>query len=186
MIMKVLIIIILPIIYTYKTRKNLKTCQKKVKEKWGKIDSLLKTRNDIIPDLLQVVETYVRDIETIDNVNNTRDDLLSSKTKKDKIKNSNKLTSELNVLFSITENYSDLKNNEKFLDLQNKIHDTEDQINKSRKNYNSSVTNYSNKINTFPSNIVAYVFKFKPVEIFTEDKSKNNDVKIDEIEVLDL
>ena len=186
--MKVLIIIILPVIYTYRTRKNLKFWQKNVKEKWNQIDGLLKTRNDIIPDLLKIVKSYVKDIETIDNVNTSRNNLLSSKTKKDKMSNSNKITSELNILFSVTENYSDLKNNDKFLDLQNKLHDTEDQINRSKKKYNNTVISYKHKLNSFPSNIIAYVFKFKPVEIFTEEVKleKHNETKLDEIEVLEL
>lgn len=186
--MKILIIVILPVIYTYKTRKNLKFWQKNVKEKWNKISGLIKTRNDIIPDLLEVVETYVNDIETITNVNTTRNDLLSSKTTKEKMNNSNKLTNELDILFSITEHYSDLKNNDKFLDLQNKIHDTEDQINRTRKKYNNSVVNYKNKLKTFPSNVVAHVFKFKPVEIFAEEQKQEKSLKVelDEVEVLEL
>lgn len=187
--MKILIIIILPVIYTYNTRKKLKKRQNKVKEVWIKIESLLKTRNDVIPELLELTEKYVVDDKTLVNINDRRNNILSSKNRKDKMANSNKLTNELGQLFAIAENYEDLKANSEFLDLQNKIHDTEDQLNKSKKKYNSLVLDYKKKINVFPSKIVAYIFKFKPVEIFEEEieKHKNKDLEIEEsIEVLEL
>ena len=121
--MKILIIIILPVIYTYRTRKALKKRQKQVNEEWDKVDSILKTRNDIIPELVKVTEKYLNE-ETINNINNTRKDLLISKTRGEKIINSNKLTSELGYLFSITEDYIPLKENSEFLDIQSKLHDT--------------------------------------------------------------
>ncbi len=185
--MKVLIIIILPIIYTYKARKNLKKRESKVKEDWKKIDSLLKIRNDIIPDLIDITKKYINNEETLNNIINTRKDLLVSKTKKDKIKHSNQLTSELSYLFSITEDYNNLKENNNFIDIQNKLHDTEDQINKSRKKYNNSVSAYKKKMNGFPTKIVAYVFKFKPALVFEEaEKIKFEKPKIEKTEVLEL
>ena len=57
--MKILIIIILPVIYTYKARKRIKKSQNKVKENWNKIDELLKVRNDIIPELIDVTKKYI-------------------------------------------------------------------------------------------------------------------------------
>ncbi len=179
--MKILIIIIIPIIYTFQTRKSLKKHQNKITESWVKIDNLLKTRNDIIPDLLEILEKYNIKEETLDSINNVRSNLLTSKTKKDKMANSSKLTNELGHLFAITENYSELKINDIFLNLQSKIHETEDQINNSKRRYNNLALDYKNKLDMFPSKIIAYVFKLKPFEIFNEE------VDLEEkIEVLEL
>ena len=188
--MKILIIIILPIIYTYRTKRNLKNSQKKVKEDWNKIDSILKTRNDIIPELIEIAKKHINE-EMLSNINKTRNDLIISKTKEDKIINSNKLTNELGYLFSITEDYVDLKENGKFLDVQSKLHDTEDQLTKSKKKYNNSALIYKNKIKGFPSNIVAYVFKFKPAIIFKDAEKKEiqkelKEAEVEEVEVLKL
>ncbi|MBR3198487.1 MAG: LemA family protein [Bacilli bacterium] len=188
--MKILIIIILPVIYTYRTRKALKKRQKQVNEEWDKVDSILKTRNDIIPELVKVTEKYLNE-ETINNINNTRKDLLISKTRGEKIINSNKLTSELGYLFSITEDYIPLKENSEFLDIQSKLHDTEDQLLKTKKKYNSNVINYKKKVKRFPSNIVAYIFKFKPTVIFEdapkkEIKNMASNAEIEKVEVLEF
>ncbi len=188
--MKILIIIILPVIYTYKTRRTLKTKQKQVKEEWDKIDNILKTRNDIIPDLVKVTKKYLNE-ETVNNINNIRKDLLISKTREEKINNSNKLTSELGYLFSVTEDYINLKENSEFLDIQSKLHDTEDQLLKSKKKYNSNVINYKNKIRRFPSNVVAYIFKFKPAVVFSEAPKKElkkiaSQAEIENVEVLEF
>ncbi len=185
--MKILIIIILPVIYTYKARKRIKKSQNKVKENWNKIDELLKVRNDIIPELIDVTKKYINRDDILNSISNARKDLLISRDYQEKMENSNKLTSELGYLFSITEDYVNLKENGNFIDIQNKIHDTEDQISKSKKIYNISVTDYKKKTNGFPSKIIAYVFKFKPAIVFEEAKKiEPQKPEIEEVEVLEL
>ena len=179
--MILLIIIIFLVIYTYKTHKNLTKRKNRVNESWIRIENLIKNRNDMILSLIEVAGEYNMKKDTINNIKNTRSNLLSSKKIKDKMTNSNKLSDELSYLFALTEDYPDLKVDRKFLDIQSKIHDTEDQINNTKIRYNKLALDYKNKINFFPSKIVAYIFKFKPAEIFSEEKAN-----IEEIEVLEF
>ena len=46
------------------------------------------------------------------------------------------------------------------------LRDTEDKIQAARRFYNSNALDLKTKIETFPSNIVANMFGFKPVDFF--------------------
>ena len=129
---------------------------------------MLKQRNDLIPDLLDTIKDYSFD-NILVNINDSRNSILSSKTRKEKMKNSNILANEISCLFAITEDYDELKESARFLDIQNKIHDTEDQINNSRRKYNNLVLDYKSKLHMFPSKIVASIFNLKEEEYFDEE-----------------
>ena len=161
---------ILLTVYVLYMKIILSNRRESVKKDWLQIDMLLKKRNDLIPSLIDITKDYFLEEETINNIRSARNNVLSSKSKKDKMKNSNKLTSELGHLFSITERFSDLKNNSEFIDIQSRLHDTEDQINNSRRRYNNKVLDYTHKLDMFPFKIVAKVFNYKPEDYFDEEE----------------
>ena len=161
---------ILLTVYVLYMKIILSNRRESVKKDWLQIDMLLKKRNDLIPSLIDITKDYFLEEEAINNIRSARNNVLSSKSKKDKMKNSNKLTSELGHLFCITERFSDLKNNSEFIDIQSKLHDTEDQINNSRRRYNNKVLDYTHKLDMFPFKIVAKVFNYKPEDYFDEEE----------------
>ena len=160
-----IIIISLLLIYIVYINITLSKKRKKVINEWQELDNLIKKRNDLIPNLLAKVKEY--SIEDIDKVNEARNKVLSSKTKKDKITHSNKLTNELGYLFSLTEENSDLKTDGKFLTIQSSINDIEDQINNYKRRYNILAINYKNKLNKFK--IIAHLFRHQKEDYIDEE-----------------
>lgn len=160
-----IIIISLLLIYIVYINITLSKKRKKVINEWQELDNLIKKRNDLIPNLLAKVKEY--SIEDIDKVNEARNKVLSSKTKKDKITHSNKLTNELGYLFSLTEENSDLKTDGNFLTIQSSINDIEDQINNYKRRYNILAINYKNKLNKFK--IIAHLFRHQKEDYIDEE-----------------
>ena len=136
-----------------------------VVEAWSQIDVQLKRRNDLIPNLLEIVKGYVsHEQETLTKVTKLRKLISETNVEnhEEKMELSNQLSSQLRTVFAISEAYPDLKANQNFLNLQKELSETEDKISYSRQLYNSSVTQYNIKRSTFPSNVVANIHHFLP------------------------
>ena len=90
-------------------------------------------------------------------------------------KANDELTSAINGLYVIVENYPDLKANTNFINLQDELAGTENRIAVARKDYNDAVSDYNKTIKSFPKNIVARMFNFTDKTYF-ESKSTANEV----------
>ncbi len=66
----------------------------------------------------------------------------------------------------MAEGYPDLKASDNFLALQKELANTEDRIQAARRFYNANVRDLNTRIEVFPSNIVAWMFRFEPAEFF--------------------
>jgi LemA protein len=69
-------------------------------------------------------------------------------------------------LFSVTENYPQLKADANFNSLQNTLKELETEIASSRKYYNGCVKMFNNKIEMFPSNLIANHYHFEKKVLF--------------------
>jgi len=76
------------------------------------------------------------------------------------------LSSALNRLIAIAENYPNLKANENFMRLQDELAGTENRIAVERMRYNDAVRAYNTAIKRFPTNLVARLFGFTEKEYF--------------------
>ena len=131
-----------------------------VDNKFSDIKVQLERRKDLIPNLVNTVKGYVtHENEVIDKVTSAREKLASANSLEDMANANNELTSALNNLFVIVENYPDLKANTNFIQLQDELAGTENRIAVSRKDYNST-------IKSFPKNILASMFGFEKKEYF--------------------
>ena len=72
----------------------------------------------------------------------------------------------LKTLFSVTENYPQLKADANFNSLQNTLKELETEIASSRKYYNGCVKMFNNKIEMFPSNLIANHYHFEKKVLF--------------------
>ena len=84
------------------------------------------------------------------------------------------LTSALNRLMVIVENYPDLKADQNFIGLQDELAGTENRIAQARRDYNDAVQAYNVKIRRFPSNIIAGMFGFEPAELFESSEGADS------------
>ena len=83
------------------------------------------------------------------------ENLVNAKTVTDKAKANDQLSTALNNLNVIVENYPDLKANQNFIALQDELAGTENRIATSRRDYNNVVKEYNTTIKTIPTSIVA-------------------------------
>jgi LemA protein len=143
-------------------------------EAWAGIDTELKRRYDLIPNLVNTVNAYAaHEKDVLERVIRARNAALASTgSPQSQARDENALIAGMRQLFAVVERYPDLKANRNFLELQAELVNTEDRIQRARRFYNANVRDYNNKIEVVPSNLVAGWFKFQPREYFEiEDSS---------------
>ena len=138
-----------------------------VRESWSGIDTELKRRYDLIPNLVETVKGYAKhEREVFEKVTQARTAAIDAKTVKDQGQAENMLSGALKTLFAVAEAYPELKANQNFLMLQEELAGTESKIAYSRQFYNDVVMKFNNQQQIFPSNIIAGMFGFKTREYF--------------------
>ena len=177
----VLIIVGLIILVGFVSIYNgLVSCKNAVKNAWAQIDTQLKRRYDLIPNLIESVKGYMENEKNVfENVVNARKIAMKQTDSiKQKAEAENQINTTLKSLFALSENYPDLKASQNFLQLQEELTSTENKISYARVAYNDSVMFYQNKKEQFPSNIVAALFNFKDMEFFEADENEKEAVKV--------
>ena len=143
-----------------------------VREAWATVDTQLKRRYDLIPNLVETVRGAAKhESETLAAVTNARADAMSA-TGPMSADAQNKLTETLKSLFAVAENYPDLKANQNYLELQRELADTENKIQATRQFYNTVVMGLNTQIEQFPSNIIANMFGITPEKMFEIDDAE--------------
>jgi len=124
------------------------------------IDTHLKQRYDLIPNLVETVKGYAKhESGTLEAVIAARNSAMSATTMEEKDKANNVLTGTLKSLFALSEAYPDLKANTSFLNLQEQLSDIEKGLLNARKYYNAIVKEFNTLIQSFPSSLVAGLAK---------------------------
>jgi LemA protein len=157
------------------------------RESWSDVQTELKRRYDLIPNLVKTVKAYAK----------YEKDLLTELTRlrEDCIKKAGNPTEQMgaeqafeNVLHKLLvrlENYPDLKASRNFLELQRELSDTEDRVQASLRLYNANVREMNNLLDTFPSNFVAGTHGINRFEFF-EVESEEVSERMQEPPELDL
>lgn len=136
------------------------------REAWSDIDVQLKRRYDLIPNLVETVKGYMaHERNVFEKVTEARARAMGA-APQEKAGAENMLSGALKSLFAVSENYPQLRANENFLKLQDELADTENKIQAARRFYNTNVRDLNTAIETFPTNLVAKVFHFIPMEFF--------------------
>jgi LemA protein len=137
-------------------------------EAWSGIDTELKRRYDLIPNLVSTVKGYAaHERETLEQVTQARNAAVASQgSPASQAKDENVLVDSLKRLLAVVESYPDLKANQNFLKLQQELVNTEDRIQRARRFYNGNVRDYNNRVQVIPSALIARPFGFKEREFF--------------------
>ncbi len=148
---------------------------------FASIDTLLKKRYDLIPNLISTVKTYMEhERGTLTEITELRAKATSGQlSDDDKVELDNKISKALGGIMIAVENYPDLKANQNFLQLQGSLNEIEEQISAARRAYNTAVTDYNNAIEMFPTNLVASMMNYQLKKVFeiAASERKNVDVK---------
>lgn len=171
-----IIVVTLVVIGFYNSVVRLKI---KVDEAWADIETFLKQRYDMIPNLVSTVKGYMKhEAETLEKVTQLRSMVQSAGSMKERAEADNMLSNTLRSLFAVAENYPDLKANQNFLQLQTDLRTIEESLQKSRRFYNATVRDFNTKIQVFPGNLVAGVFNFTMREFFEVTDQEKQNVKV--------
>ena len=163
----VIVILLLIVIGGISSYNGLVGLSEEVDNKFATIDTMLQRRADLIPNLVNTVKGYTNQEQSvIDSVTEARAKLNSANSVADKANADQELTSALNNLLVVVENYPDLKSSENFINLQDELAGTENRIATARKDYNDAVKDYNAKIKRFPTNIISRMFGFEEKEYF--------------------
>jgi LemA protein len=135
-----------------------------IRDAWANIDTELKRRYDLIPNLVETARAYAQhESDTLERVISLRNQCrANSGSPVEQASTEKLLVASLNGFFALAENYPDLKANSNFLQLQQELVNTEGRIQAARRFYNGNVRDYRNKTQTFPNNLVANLFGFPP------------------------
>jgi len=151
-----------------------------VEEASSDIETFLKQRYDMIPNLVEIVKGYAKhESSTLEKVTEMRTKAMSAGSLPEKMKAEEGLSSAITQLLAVAENYPDLKANTNFIELQATLKDLEDSIQKSRRYYNGASRDFNTSIVVFPTNLIAQLFGYKKVEFFeaAEEEKKNVEIK---------
>lgn len=140
----------------------------RIRESWANVDTELKRRYDLIPNLVEAVKGYARHERILfENVARLRTNLLhATADSPERRREEQQLAGLLKGLLAVAEQYPKLRASENFLHLQVQLVETEDRIQAARRFYNANVRDYNNQVQQFPSNAVARTFRFAPHEYF--------------------
>ncbi len=138
-----------------------------VDNKFATIDTYLQRRADLIPNLINTVKGYTQqEQEIVKSITDAREKMVGATSVSEKAEANNELTSALNSLMVIVENYPDLKSSQNFIQLSDELAGTENRIATARRDYNEAVKEYNLKIKKFPTGIIAKMFGYGAKEYF--------------------
>jgi LemA protein len=171
------VIVILLIVYVIATYNGLISLRNRTEEAFSDIETQLKRRHDLIPNLVETVKGYAsHERQTFDSVTQARTNAVNASGPQASAAAEGVLGQALGRLFAVAEAYPDLKANQNFLQLQNELTDTEDKIQASRRFYNMNVRDLNIKIQQFPSNVIATRAKISEHEFFEIENDAEKEV----------
>ena len=111
-----------------------------VNEAWAQIDTQLKRRSELIPDLVATVKGYAKhEREVFTRIADARSALAGARTVAEKLEAARELDGALARLLAIVERYPDLKANQTFIRLMDELAGTTNRIAVARVRYNRAV-----------------------------------------------
>ena len=140
---------------------------------WSDIDVQLQRRHDLIPNLVKAVDQYAKyERATLEAVTELRAEAKTITDVEELGRIEEELSSGLQRLIAVAEDYPDLKANENFLKLQAELVETENYLQFARRYYNGSVRDYNTMTETVPSNVVASLFGFDVRKFFQKSSDE--------------
>jgi LemA protein len=163
------VVMLVPVVWVVVQYNWLVSLRNYISESWSNVDTELKRRYDLIPNLVATVKGYAaHEREVLERVTELRARCVANNgSPGEQAQDEVQLVDALKQLLVVVENYPQLKADQHFARLQRELITTENRIQAARRFYNGNVRDYRNKCETFPSNLVAQMFGFQPHEFFS-------------------
>jgi LemA protein len=140
-------------------------------EAWSNVDTELKRRYDLIPNLINTVKGYAsHEKELLAEVTAMREQASSNHgSVASQAADEVALQGVLSKLMVRLEAYPEVKASSNFIELQEELANTENRIQAALRFYNGNIRENNNKVQQFPSNLIASSFGFAEREFFELD-----------------
>ena len=150
------------------TFNRLVKLQNMIPESWANIDTELRRRYDLIPNLVEAVKAYMaHEHSVLEAVAKARAQAMSSCLGiQEQASDEDDLVRSLRRLLAVSEAYPNLKADRNFVQLQTELVNTEDRIQAARRFYNGNVRDFNNMVDTFPAGLIANICQFEREEYF--------------------
>jgi LemA protein len=136
-------------------------------ESWSDVDTELRRRHDLVPNLVATVKGYAaHEAAIFAQVAQARRQALAARDPAGASRTESGLVAALGPLLALAEAYPRLRAAEAFLALQRELVNTEDRIQAARRFYNANVRDYRNQTRQFPGVLLARRLGFGDVAFF--------------------
>jgi LemA protein len=150
------IILLVLVVIAIGIYNNLVAKRQNVRQGFADIDTALRQRADLIPNLVETVQGYAaHEAGTLSAVIAARAGALDAKSPEQMAVANKALSGALGNLMAVAENYPDLKASANFQTLQHELADVEDKLSASRRAYNGAVGDYNTAVQSFPAVLIA-------------------------------
>jgi LemA protein len=158
------------IVITYNRLVSLRNL---ISDSWSNVDTELRRRYDLIPNLVNTVKAYAaHERAVLEAVTTARAQAMTSTgDPASQAHDENQLARSLRQLLAVSEAYPNLKADQNFLQLQEELINTEDRIQAARRFFNGNVRDYNILVETFPSKLVAGTSGFGRRQFFEVEEA---------------
>lgn len=174
-----LLILVVPLFSSY---NGLVTMDEEVNRNWAEVENQLKRRNDLIPNLVNVVKGAAsHEKEIIEDITNARANVQNANGVEETMDANNEMTNALSRLLVIVENYPQIESDAQFTGLRDELAGTENRLANARRNYNDVVSSYNTRIKKLPDVLIANLLGFEARTYFeiTEAEAETPDVNFE-------
>jgi LemA protein len=172
-----LLVVVIFISWAVGTYNKIVKANETVTAGWSQVENQYQRRYDLIPNLVETVKGFAKQEQTVLlGVTEARASVGSLKVTPDVLRDpkafamfqkaQDGLSSALQRLLVVTENYPQLKSNENFLALQSQLEGTENRIAVERRRFNEDVQSYNTMVRQFPGSVVAGFGNFQEAQYF--------------------
>jgi len=150
---------------------------------FASVDTVLKKRYNLIPNLVSSVQQYMaHEKGLLQKVTELRSEAMKPNlSDHEKITLDKEITSALGSIMVAVENYPDLKANENVMHLQRTLTELEAQISAARRAYNQAVTDYNNAIEMIPTNFMASMMSYQRKEVFSIPQAERQNINVGDL-----
>lgn len=166
----VLIILFIYFFNSFTMKRNM------VNNAFAAIDTQLKLRFDLIPNLVGAASKYMKhESETLTKIAEMRS---NASTIAEKSALDAKLTGSLRNFMVQVEAYPELQASDSIMHLQCSLNEIEAQLAAARRTYNSAATDFNNSVQMFPGCIFAPLMRFKKFDLFEIPPEERQNVDV--------
>ena len=154
-----------------------------VENAFASIDTILKKRYDLIPNLVAAVKQYMEHERGIlTEITELRSKAMSGNVSSDEaVTLNNAINKAMGGIMVAVENYPDLKANQNFMDLQRSLNEVEEQLSAARRAFNAAVTDFNNAVEMFPTNIMAGMMSYTRRQLFEIPEAERENVSVKDL-----